>query len=73
MTLNDFAKKYGIPYHAVYEVTYKVQPKSIDVYDREYSEQELLAELRKRTDKLIDKHSRLLANAIMIKGRISAE
>ena len=41
MTLKGYAQKYKVPYHIVYESSYKVQPISTWIRDRDYPENEL--------------------------------
>ena len=56
MTLKEFSRKYDVPYHFVYETSYRVQPISTERMDREYPEKELYNEVLKVIDEKIAKH-----------------
>ena len=46
MTLKEFAQKYDVSYHIVYEASYKVPSMLTMKKDREYPEKELFAEVK---------------------------
>lgn len=46
LTLKEFSRKYQVPYHIVYEASYKVHAISTMQKDREYPEKELFTEVR---------------------------
>jgi len=46
MTIVEFSNKYDVPYHIVYEATYKVPAVSTMQKDREYPEDDLYREVR---------------------------
>ena len=56
MTLKEFAKKYDIPYHIVYEASYKVPVISTLQRDREYPEKALFVEVRRVVKNRISRH-----------------
>ena len=59
MTIREFADKYDIPYHIVYESTYKVQTVSTMRKDREYPEKELFTEVRSLVNERLKYHREL--------------
>jgi hypothetical protein len=56
MTLKEFAQKYDVPYHVVYEASYKVPAISTMRKDREYPEKELFLEVRRVVTNRISRH-----------------
>lgn len=60
MTLKEFALKYNVPYHVVYEASYKVPTVSTMRKDREYPEKELFLQVRRLVNARL-KHHRELA------------
>ena len=70
MTLKEFSKQYGIPYHIVYEASYKVQPISTDLRDREWPEHDLLIETHGLVCDRIKFHREMLDKNIEIKERL---
>lgn len=56
MTLKEFAQKYDVPYHIVYEASYKVPAISTMRKDREYPEKELFLEVRRVVTNRISRH-----------------
>lgn len=46
MTIKGFSEKYNVPYHIVYEATYKVPAVSTMQKDREYPEDDMHREVR---------------------------
>ena len=70
MTLKEYAQKYGVPYHIVYESSYKVQPISTWIRDRDYPENKLTEAILEIAEQRINKHKRLMAQQIAIKNRI---
>ena len=70
MTLKGYAQKYKVPYHIVYESSYKVQPISTWIRDRDYPENELTEAILEIADERIEKYSRLIAQQIAIKNSI---
>lgn len=70
MTLKEFSKQYGIPYHIVYEASYKVQPISTDLRDREWPEHGLLEETHRLVCERITLHRQAMDKNIEIKERL---
>lgn len=56
MTINEFSAKYGIPYHLVYEASYRVNPVEPDIRDRDYPEDILFSETHRIVTARIKKH-----------------
>ena len=63
MTIREFADKYGIPYHIVYEATYKVSAISTMRRDREYPEDKLFDATDELIQTRVEKHKRLMSQA----------
>ena len=63
MTIREFADKYHVPYHIVYEATYKVQAISTMRRDREYIEKELFDATSDLIEDRANKHAKLLSQA----------
>lgn len=57
MKIKEFAHKYGIPYHIVYESTYKVP--RIDREEFEYPEDKLFDAVNSIIKQRMEKHSNL--------------
>ena len=70
MTLKECAQKYGIPYHVVYESSYKVHPESTWIRDRDYPEDKLKEAIVEMAEERIDKHARMMAQQIVIKQKM---
>lgn len=60
MTLREFSDKYKIPYHIVYEASYKVPVVSTLRKDREYPERPLYREVENIVNERINRHRDLL-------------
>ena len=63
MTLQEFSDKYHVPYHIVYEASYKVPAISTDIRDRDFPEDELFNETDKLIQERVDRHARLMSKA----------
>ena len=63
MTIKEFAEKYHVPYHIVYEATYKVQAISTMRRDREYPEGELFEATSDLIEDRANKHAKFLSQA----------
>ena len=70
MTLKEFARTYQIPYHTVYEASYKVSPISTDMKDREWPEKELAIETHRLVCERIKFHRDAIDKNIEIKERL---
>ena len=68
MTLQEFSDKYHVPYHIVYEASYKVPAISTDIRDRDFPEDQLFNETDRIIQERVDRHARLMikANRIFI-------
>ena len=64
MTIKGFADKYNIPYHIAYEASYNVQPIGTWERDKDYPEDDLFNETKKLISKRIEKHRKLLNQAL---------
>lgn len=71
MTIKEFSQKYRIPYHTVYEATYKVKPESTWLHDRDYPEEGLRDELLKIADQRIEKHRRLMEQLTEVRKKLA--
>ena len=60
MTLKEFSDKYNVPYHIVYNASYKVHTVSNLQKDRDYDEADLFDATREQIRKRIEKHRKLL-------------
>ena len=56
MTLKEFSRKYQVPYHIVYEASYKVPAISTMRKDREFPEKQLFVEVMSAVNNKIRKH-----------------
>lgn len=63
MTIKEFAEKYNVPYHLVYESTYKVPSYSTIRKDREYPEDGLFRETERIIEARMNKHKKLYQQA----------
>lgn len=70
MTLIEFARTYEIPYHTVFKASYKVQPISTDLKDREWPERELVNETHRLVCERIKFHKDAMDKNIAIKERL---
>lgn len=70
MTLKEFSDQYKIPYHIVYEASYKVHPISTDLRDREWPENELLVETHNLVCDRIKYHQEMLDKNNVMKKRL---
>ena len=66
MTVNEFSDKYDVPYHIVYEATYKIQPISPARRDREFHEKDMFRSVKEIAEKRFTKHKRLAKKQIEI-------
>ena len=71
MTVKEFAEKYRLSYHTVYEATYRVKPESTWLHDRDYPEKELRNELLKIADQRIEKHRRLMEQLTEVRKKLA--
>lgn len=70
MTLKGFSRKYGIPYHIVYEASYNVQPVINDIYEREYPESDMVEALHKIICFRIDHYQDMMIRNINYKHNL---
>ena len=63
MTLKEFAEKYKVPYHIVYESSYMVQPVGTMQRDRDFPEDDLFDAVDKILNKRMKRHTALLRTA----------
>jgi hypothetical protein len=63
MTIKEFAEKYDVPYHLVYESTYKVPSYSTIRKDREYPEDGLFRETERIIEARMNRHKELYQQA----------
>ena len=70
MTLKEFSKAYNVPYHIVYEASYKVPTESNLMRDRDFSERGLFDAVMEIADKRIEKHTRVLERQRKIKDNL---
>ncbi len=63
MTIKEFSHKYGVPYHIVYEATYKVPAISTMRMDREFPEDGLYKEVERVISSRMEKHRKLYHKA----------
>lgn len=63
MTIREFADKYNVPYHIIYEATYNVTAISTMRKDREYPEDELFNAASDLIEERINKHTKLMSQA----------
>lgn len=63
MTIKEFAEKYKVPYHLVYESTYKVPSYSTIRKDREYPEDGLFRETERIIEARMNRHKELYQQA----------
>ena len=69
MTLKDFSRSYGVPYHVVYESSYKVTPTATLIRERDYNEHDLYCAVRELLRERIDRHNELMeANSTALKN-----
>lgn len=70
MTLKEFSRAYNVPYHIVYESSYKVTPQSTWLRDRDYPEHEVYNAVIDTIRKRIAKHRNLLERQTEIMERL---
>ena len=63
MTLKEFAQKYDVPYHVVYEASYKVPAISTMMRDRDFPEDELFDATSDLIEERINRHAKLMSQA----------
>lgn len=63
MTIREFADKYHIPYHIVYEATYKVHAVSTMRRDRDFLEDDLFKAADELIQERVNKHAKLMSQA----------
>lgn len=71
MTINEFAQKYDIPYHIVYESSYRVPSHSTFLHDRDFPEEGLRKAILAMADSRIEKHKRVLEQQIRIRKKVA--
>ena len=64
MTIKEFADKYNVPYHLVYESTYKVPSYSTIRKEREYPEDGLFRETERIIEARLEKHGKMYRQAL---------
>lgn len=70
MTIREIADKYSVPYHIVYEASYKVTPISTELKDRDWPEREMVREIYRIACERIKFHRQAMDKSIMIKERM---
>ena len=70
MTLKEFSRKYDIPYHVVYEVSYNVQPITTRLKQREWDEKGLFTETNRFVNDRIKFHRESLDRYVELKDRL---
>ena len=70
VTIKEFADKYDLPYHTVWEATYKVKPESTWFRDRDYPENKLKIALIENTKHRIRRYKKKITEQIDIKHKL---
>ena len=76
MTVNEFVKKYEIPYTLVYEASFTAPCESTRIrreYKREFEEKELTEVVQKALERRISKYQELVDRYVEMKARMTLE
>lgn len=70
MKINEIASKYGVSYNIAYLATYGVDPVTDVQKGREYTEQDIVMNMRALLQERIDKHEKKIAELREMLGGI---
>ena len=76
VTVNEFVKKYGIPYTMAYEASFSAPCESTRIrreYKREFEEQELKAVVQAALERRISKYQELMDRYTQMRDRLLGE